>query len=257
LGAEHVLEIAAREPRIDAGRLPVDDVLPRRRLAGRAAERGGERAGDDLDPFPRGQARRLGGNRGGIGAVTDREDQLPAHHAAEAAVDEVAHDLVALEVELALDGEIAGERLQHPDLVLAAGLLLSLHGADAERQRDQTNDRPLRVPHAPALLSMMCRSAPDVAALLGPGVGQRQASRRRRRMDGENSPRARRQQAAGASVISCGAKWKSASSSGRTTSPWCARWPRWRTPSATTWSASPIRRATRWIPGSQRRSLPR
>src|SRR5437867_693486 len=38
LGAEHVLQISARESRIDAGRLPVDDVLPRRRLAGGAAE---------------------------------------------------------------------------------------------------------------------------------------------------------------------------------------------------------------------------
>ena len=52
LGAEHVLEPAPGEARIDAGGLPVDDVLARRRLAGRAAERGGERAGDDLHALP-------------------------------------------------------------------------------------------------------------------------------------------------------------------------------------------------------------
>src|SRR2546425_393351 len=40
LGAEHVLEPAPGEPRIDTGGLPVDDVLPRRRLAGRPAEGG-------------------------------------------------------------------------------------------------------------------------------------------------------------------------------------------------------------------------
>ena len=62
----------------------------------------------------------------GSTASPDGEDQLLAHHAAEAAVDEVAHDLVALEVQLALDGEVARERLEHPDLVLAAGRLLRL-----------------------------------------------------------------------------------------------------------------------------------
>src|SRR5207244_9922585 len=48
LGAEHVLQIAPGHARIDAGRLPVDDVLPSRRLAGSADERGGGGPGDDL-----------------------------------------------------------------------------------------------------------------------------------------------------------------------------------------------------------------
>ena len=58
----------------------------------------------------------------GSTASPGHEDQLLAHHAAEALVDEVAHDLVALEVPLALGGEVAGQRLQHPDLVLSAEL---------------------------------------------------------------------------------------------------------------------------------------
>src|SRR2546425_13038995 len=48
LRAEHGLEPAPGEARIHAGALPVDDVVPRRRLAGRAAERRGVGAGEDL-----------------------------------------------------------------------------------------------------------------------------------------------------------------------------------------------------------------
>jgi hypothetical protein len=57
--------------------------------------------------------------------VADHEDELPTHHAAEAGIDEVPHDLVALEVELALHREVAGERLQHAELVFALQLGLS------------------------------------------------------------------------------------------------------------------------------------
>src|SRR5712691_5060128 len=108
LGPEDVLEPALGQPRIDAGGLPVDDVLACRRLARRPAERGGEGAADDLYAFARGQPRRFGGGHGGVDRVPGDEGQLLAHHAAGALVDEVAHDLVALEVELALNGEIAG-----------------------------------------------------------------------------------------------------------------------------------------------------
>src|SRR6185369_11091651 len=63
LSAEHVLEPALVEARIDAGRLPVDDVLARGRFARRAAERGGERAADDLHAFAGGEARGFGRRR--------------------------------------------------------------------------------------------------------------------------------------------------------------------------------------------------
>jgi hypothetical protein len=53
---------------------------------------------------------------GGVASPTTK--QLLAHHAA-ALVDEVADDLVALEVPLALGREVAGQRLQDSDLVLA------------------------------------------------------------------------------------------------------------------------------------------
>ena len=46
-------------------------------------------------------------------------------------------------------GEVAGQRLQHPDLVLSAELL-PLDGADAERHRDEAQQQhhPLHVSHA-------------------------------------------------------------------------------------------------------------
>src|SRR5215468_6329598 len=89
LRAEHVLEIAPREPRIDTGGFPVDRVLSRGRLARRAAERGGERSRDDLDSLARREARRFRGDGGRIGAVPDGEDQFLAHHAAKLAIDEI------------------------------------------------------------------------------------------------------------------------------------------------------------------------
>src|SRR5262249_1287099 len=82
--------------------------------------------------------------------ITGDEHELLSHHAAEALVDEVADDLVAFEVTLALGGEIASEGLQHPDLVLAAQslrLLRSGDGAGAERQRDDTDGQPRHALH--------------------------------------------------------------------------------------------------------------
>src|SRR5439155_3663113 len=120
----------------------------------RAAERRGERAGDDLHAFTRGQPRGFGGGGCGIDGVSGHEAELLAHHPAEAGVDEVAHDLVALEVEPALDGEVAGEWLEDPDLVLALELLLAPGSADAQRQRDDPDDDdPLQIPHGPTLPS--------------------------------------------------------------------------------------------------------
>ena len=46
------------------------------------------------------------GRGGRIRRVAYHEDELLAHHAAEALVDEVAHDLVALEVALALTARL-------------------------------------------------------------------------------------------------------------------------------------------------------
>ena len=140
LGAEHVLQVAPREPWVDARRLPVDDVLARGGFARGAAEGGGERAADDLGAFTRGEPRGFRGGRGGIGRVPDCKDELLAHDAAEALVDEIAHELVAFEVALALGGEVAGQRLQHPDLVFPAERLLALDGAHAERQRHETDE---------------------------------------------------------------------------------------------------------------------
>ena len=52
-------------------------------------------------------------------------------------------------MKLALDGEVAGQRLEHPDLVLSTERL-SLDGVEAERHRDQAEHyhRPLHVSHA-------------------------------------------------------------------------------------------------------------
>jgi hypothetical protein len=82
----------------------------------------------------------LAGRRGRIGGVGDREDELLAHHAA-ALVDEVAHDLEAFHVALALEGEVARERLEHADLVLA-GRRLPANGVRpaAEKDRERHDD---------------------------------------------------------------------------------------------------------------------
>ena len=102
----------SREARVHAGGLPVDDVLARGRLARRAAQGRGVRPGDDLDALAGDEAVGLARRRGRVRRVAHHEDELLAHDAA-ALVDQVAHDLVALEVPLALDGERAGERLEH------------------------------------------------------------------------------------------------------------------------------------------------
>src|SRR6185436_19039003 len=52
LRAVDVLEPALVEARVHARGLPVDDVVTGGRLAGGAAQPGGERAGDDLDVLP-------------------------------------------------------------------------------------------------------------------------------------------------------------------------------------------------------------
>src|SRR5262249_18400577 len=81
--------------------------------------------------------------------VPGHEGQFLSHHAAEAVVDEIAHDLVPLEVALALGGEVAGQRLQHTDLVLTAGRLLrGRSDAGVERQPDEPNHRPCNTGHA-------------------------------------------------------------------------------------------------------------
>src|SRR4051812_10289298 len=134
LGAEHVLQPAPREAWIDARRLPVDDVLPCGRFARGAAQDRGERAGDDLHSLARGETGRLGGRRGRVRRVADDQHQLAPHDAAEAGVDQVAHELVALEVKLPLRREVAGERLEHAELVFALELL-SLGNADTECER--------------------------------------------------------------------------------------------------------------------------
>src|SRR5207245_7002403 len=82
LGTVDVLETALVEARIDAGGLPVDDVVARRHLARRAAQARGERPGDDLDAFPGDQPVRFAGRRGRIGRVGDGEHELLAHGAA-------------------------------------------------------------------------------------------------------------------------------------------------------------------------------
>jgi len=109
--------------------------------------------GSTQDAFPRRQPCRLGGGRRRIRPVADREDEFLAHHAAEAAIDEVAHDLVALEMALAAHGQVASEGLEHADFVLAAELLLSLDRSGAEGQRYETDrHRPPSVLHSAALL---------------------------------------------------------------------------------------------------------
>src|SRR6185436_12848335 len=85
-----------------------------------------------------------------VGRVANHEDELAAHHAAEAAVDEVAHDLVALEMQLALHREVAGERLEHAEPVFAFELL-GLNGADVEcrRNADRAGEELVHVPSPP------------------------------------------------------------------------------------------------------------
>ena len=101
------------------------------RLAGRAAEGRGVGAGDDLDALAGDEAVGLARRRGRVHPVAHHEDELLAHDPA-ALVDHVAHDLVALEVPLALEGERAGQRLEHADLVLALEVLC-LRDADSAR----------------------------------------------------------------------------------------------------------------------------
>src|SRR5262249_43238959 len=133
-----VLEAALVEPRVDAGRLPVDDVVARRHLARRAAEPRGEGTGDDLDALARDQPVRLRRRRGGIGRVGDREHELLAHDAA-ALIDQVADDLETQNVPLALEGERSGDRLEDSDLVLARGRL-SADRSELSAERNGESD---------------------------------------------------------------------------------------------------------------------
>jgi len=143
LGAIHVLEAAFVEAGIDAGGLPVDDIVARRHLARRAAEPRGERAGDDLDAFSGDQPIGFAGRHRGIGGVGHGEHELLTHDAA-ALVDQVADDLETFHVALALERERPGDRLEDSDAVLARGglpadggeLSAEDHGEGGDDERD-------------------------------------------------------------------------------------------------------------------------